>query len=123
MRLASWALASLLFAITGASFYPFARFWKNEFWGLPPAHSITAEQLRGFGKVYAVFGIAFIVAFVGVLIGLLPKLIYVGDSPVQAVFLGADLVLLAVAVILAVRGWKLFQATRRADVEPLTSRG
>lgn len=123
VRLATSALASLclIFAITGACLYPVARFWTNEYWGLPPSPSITADQLRGFGKVYAVFGIAFVVACVGVLIGLVPKLIYVGDRPVQAAFLGADLVMLAVAVILAVRGWSLFRVTRRANVAPLSS--
>jgi MFS family permease len=121
-RLATSALASvlLIFAITAACLYPIARFWTNEYWGLPPSTSITPDQLRAFGKVYVVFGIAFTAACVGLLIGLVPKLTYVGDRPVQAAFLGADLLLLAVAVVVAVRAWNLYKATR-GPVPPLPS--
>jgi hypothetical protein len=68
--------------------------------------------------VYAIFGLAFVIAVVGVLIGLVPKLVYVGGGWIPAIFLAADLGFLLIALAVAVKSWKLFQSVRIGRSKP-----
>jgi hypothetical protein len=113
-RLTEFALATtfLIAGAAGFAMLPFTRFWTNEYWGIPAPESITPLQIRNLGRVYAIFGLAFVTACVGVLIGLVPKLVYVGGGLIPAMFLAADLGFLLIAVALAVKSWKLFQSVR-----------
>jgi MFS family permease len=113
-RLTEFALATtfLVAGATGLAMLPIARFWTNEYWGIPAPESITPLQIRNLGRVYAIFGLAFVIAVVGVLIGLVPKLVYVGGGWIPPIFLAADLGFLLIALGVAVKSWKLFQSFR-----------
>jgi len=114
LRLTGFAFATLFLVVAaaGLAMLPFARFWTNEYWGIPAPESITPLLIRNLGRVYALFGLAFVIACVGVLIGLVPKLVYVGDGLIPAMFLVLDLGFLFIALAVAVKSWKLFQSFR-----------
>jgi hypothetical protein len=113
-RLAMSAAASmlLLVGLVGVTMYPIPRLWTNAYWRIPHPDAITNDQIRVLGNVYLVFGIAFMVACVGGLIGLVPKLVYVGAGFVPAAFLITDIAALVVAAVVAVKAWRLFQTVQ-----------
>ena len=102
----------LIAGLACAAIYPFPRLWTNEYWRIPPPSGITTHHLQAFGRVYVVFGVALIVACIGGLIGLIPKLIYVGTGFIPAMFAIAEIVALIIAVVLAVKAWRLFQSVQ-----------
>jgi hypothetical protein len=99
---------------------PVARFWTNEYWGMPAPESITSAQLRTLGHAYATLGLALVIACVAGLIGLIPKLVYVGEGSVWVMFLIADIALVFVAVAVAISAWKSFRSVRVDRSEPKT---
>jgi hypothetical protein len=117
-RLAAAGLATLalIAAVVAGIMLPVQRLWTNEWWGLPTAKSMTIDQARTLarmlGRVYLIFGVAGSIAMIGGLIGMVPKLVYVGEAPIPAMFLGIDVALLLVAGVVALRAWKLFRSVR-----------
>lgn len=102
----------LIAGLVGAVTYPFRRLWTNAYWRIPPPSEITAHDIQVFGRVYVVIGAALIVACIGGLIGLIPKLVYVGTGFTPAMFAVAEIVALIIAVVVAVKGWRLFQSVQ-----------
>ena len=128
-RLAASGLASilLLLAVSTGVALPVGRLWTNEYWGLPSVGSMTEDQARTaarvMGRVYMVFGIAAVVAVAGGLIGIIPKLVYVGEEPIQRIFLVADFAVLIAAGAIAVKAWRLFRSMGHGQRAPLRSQG
>jgi hypothetical protein len=119
-RLTELALATILLSLAaaGVAMVPVARFWTNEYWGMPAPESITSAQLRTLGHAYATLGLALVIACVAGLIGLIPKLVYVGEGSVWVMFLIADIALVFVAVAVAISAWKSFRSVRVDRSEP-----
>jgi hypothetical protein len=111
LRVATLAVvsAALITGLVCAAMYPFRRLWTNAYWRIPPSTAITTLHLQAFGRIYVVFAVAFIVADAGGLIGLIPKLIYVGSGLIPAIFAIAEIAALIIAAVVAVKGWRLFQ--------------
>ena len=108
--------ALLLVGITAAVCLPMKALWTNTYWKLPSPDSLTASEARALartmGRVYSVVGMAGVIAVVGGLIGIIPKLVYVGEVPIRTVFVVADFVLTALGGFFLFRGWRLFQSLR-----------
>jgi len=118
-RLAVSGMASLLeiAAIASAATLVDRRLWTNEFWGLPPAAAMTSDQAqalaRSLGRVYAICGLACIVAVTGALIGIIPKLVYVGSGLLIALCTLAGILLIAAGVGVGIWAWKVFDSVRQ----------
>lgn len=116
LRLALYGFASLmvLLSIAGGGMLPIKRLWTNEYWRLPPPQALTPNGLhalaRTIGRVYAVVGIGCLIAVAGALLGIIPKLVYIGEQPYQLIFLVADIALIVAGAAVLIRGWKLFHS-------------
>lgn len=119
-RLTESALASilLLFALAAAPFCAVARIWTNRFWRLPEAASITGDQVRVLGRVQVILWSGFLLALVGSVAGLVPKLVYIGDAWIRSLLLVGDIALIVVGAILVVRAWRLFRSLRVHHGDP-----
>ena len=62
------------------------------------------------GRLYAVVGIGCLIAVAGALLGIVPKLVYVGEQPTPLMFLVADIALIIVGAAVLFRGWKQFRS-------------
>ena len=106
----------LLLGISAGGSLPIRTLWTNEFWKLPSPDAMTLTQARALGRVvgrvYVVLGVGCVIAVVGGLVGIIPKLIYVGEPPIPTVFLVADFVLIAMGGIVVFRAWRLFQSVQ-----------
>jgi hypothetical protein len=106
----------LLLGISAGASLPVKVLWTNDYWKLPPPETMTADEARklarSMGRVYTITGVGCFIAVVGALIGIIPKLVYVGEAPIPAVFLVADFVLIASGGIVLFRGWRLFKSVR-----------
>jgi hypothetical protein len=109
LAISAVATALLIGGLSGIAMWPFPRVWTNEYWRMPPPNAVTDHHVRLLGKAYALFGVAFIVACTGVLVGLIPKLTYVGPA---AVFGITGIAALVIAGLVAVKGWRLYQSVR-----------
>jgi hypothetical protein len=67
---------------------------------------------RTIGRIYAVSGLACLIAVTGGLIGIIPKLAYVGEAPIPAIFVLADFAVILAGAAVAFKAWKLFQSVR-----------
>jgi hypothetical protein len=106
----------LLLGISAGASLPVKVLWTNDYWKLPRPETMTADEARmlarSMGRVYTIAGVGCFIAVLGALIGIIPKLAYVGEAPIPAVFLVADLLLLASGGIVLFRGWRLFRSVR-----------
>jgi hypothetical protein len=106
----------LLLGISAGVSLPFQVLWTNDYWKLPPPETMTADEARvlarSMGHVYTIAGVGCFIAVAGALIGIIPKLVYVGEAPIPAIFLVADFLLIASGGILLFRGWRLFRSVR-----------
>lgn len=106
----------LLLGASAGAFLPLKAMWTNEYWKLPPPDTLTADRARALartmGRVYTVVGVGCVVAVLGGFVGIIPKLIYVGEAPIPTVFLVADFVLIAIGGIVVFRAWRLLQSVQ-----------
>jgi len=116
LGLALYGFGSLfvLVAIAAGGMLPIKRLWTNEYWRLPAPQALTSNGVhalaRTIGRVYAVVGIGCLIAVAGALLGIVPKLVYVGEQPIPTIFLVADIALIVVGAAVLFRGWKLFHS-------------
>jgi hypothetical protein len=116
LGLALYGFGSLLVlvAIAAGGMLPIKRLWTNEYWRLPAPQTLTSNGVhalaRTMGRVYAVVGIGCLIAVAGALLGIIPKLVYVGEQPTPLMFLVADIALIVVGAAVLFRGWKLFHS-------------
>jgi hypothetical protein len=102
LGLALYGFGSLLVlvAIAACGVLPIKRLWTNEYWRLPAPPTLTSNGVhalaRTIGRVYAVIGIGCLIAVAGALLGIVPKLAYVGEQPIPLMFLVADIALILV---------------------------
>lgn len=114
LGLALYGFGSLLVlvAMAAGGTLPIKRLWTNEYWRLPAPQTLTPNGIRALartmGHVYVVVGIGCLIAVAGALLGIIPKLVYVGEQPNPAMFLVADIALIVVGGAVLFRGWKLF---------------
>jgi len=71
------------------------------------------------GRMYAVVGIGCLIAVAGALLGMVPKLAYVGEQPTPFMFLVAGIALIVVGAAVLFRVWKLFHSlqVRRTSMQ------
>ncbi len=116
LGLALYGFGSLLVlvAIAAGGMLPIKRLWTNEYWRLPAPQMLTPNGVhalaRTVGRLYAVVGIGCLIALVGALLGIIPKLVRVGEQPKPLMFLLADIALIVVGAAVLFRGWKLFHS-------------
>jgi MFS family permease len=116
LGLALYGFGSLfvLVAIAAGGMLPIKRLWTNEYWRLPAPQTLTFNGVhalaRTMGRVYAVVGIGCLIAMAGALLGMVPKLAYVGEQPTPFMFLVAGIALIVVGAAVLFRVWKLFHS-------------
>ena len=116
LGLALYGFGSLLVlvAMVAGGTLPIKRLWTNESWRLPAPQALTFNGVhalaRTMGRVYALVGIGGLIAVAGALLGVVPKLVYVGEQPTPLMFLVADIALIVVGAAVLFRGWKLFHS-------------
>lgn len=123
LRLTESALATilLLFAVMSAPLCSIPRIWTNEFWRLPEAQSISARQVKALGRVQVILWTGLLLALVGSAVGLVPKLVHVGDAAIRSILLFTDIALIVVGAVLVVQAWRLFRSigAHLTNSEPL----
>lgn len=123
LRLTESALASilLLFALVAAASWSVARIWTNKFWGLPEAESLRDEQVRTLGRVQVFLFSGFALALIGSALGLVPKLVYIGDSANRSILVLTEVVLIVIGAVLVLKGWTVFRSVRvsRSNTAPV----
>jgi hypothetical protein len=101
-------------ALAAGGTLPIKRLWTNEYWRLPAPQALTSNGVhalaRTIGRVYAVVGVGCLIAVAGALLGIVPKLVFVGEQPIPLMFLVADIALIVVGAAVLFRGWKLFHS-------------